>query len=52
MTLSVLEGCFPIASLFMCNFFVFYTFGIAFHVAITGEVRNFKLGTDIDRNKS
>ena len=52
MTLSVVEGRFPIASLFMCNFFIFYTFDIAFHVAITGEGRNFKFGTDVDRNKS
>jgi len=34
------------------HFFVFYTFGIAFHVTVTGEDRNFKFGTDVDRNKS
>jgi len=49
MTLSVLEGHFPIASL-LCDFFVFYTFGISFCVAITGEDRNFKFGTDVDCN--
>jgi len=47
MTLSVLEGRFIIACLLMCDFFVFYTFDIAFHVAVMGEDRNFKFSTDI-----
>jgi len=37
MTLNVLEGRFLIVSLFVCDFFVFYTSGIAFRVAVTGE---------------
>jgi len=52
MTLSVLEGRFPIVSLIHKQFFIFYTFGIAYRVAITGEDRNFKFGTDVKRNKS
>jgi len=42
MTLSVLEGCYPIASHFMCNFL--------YCGAIIGEDKNFKCGTDIDCN--
>jgi len=52
MTLSVLEGSFHILSLIICNFFVFYAFGIAFRVAMTGEGRNFKFVTDVDCNTS
>jgi len=37
---------------FSCAIFRIYTFGIAFHVAMTGEDRNFKFGTDVDHNKS
>jgi len=53
MTLSVLEGRFPIESLpFHVRFFIFYTFDIAFCFAVMGKDRNFKFRTDVDRNKS
>jgi len=50
MTLSVLEGRFPIACLFMGDFL--YFIHLAFRLAVRGEGRNFKFGTDVDRNKS
>jgi len=37
---------------FSCAVFQVYTFGIAFHVAITGEDRSFEFDTDVDRSKS
>jgi len=50
MILSVLEGRFPIP--FHVVLVVFYTFGIAFYVVVTGEDRNFKCDTDVYRNIS
>ena len=49
--LSVFEGRFPTASLFTRDY-SYFIFGIAFHVAVMGEDRNFKFGTCVDRTKS
>jgi len=51
MTLSVYEGLFPIESLSYALFRILYIWH-CLSVAVTGEDRNLKFGTDVDRNKS
>jgi len=41
-----LEGRFPVAGFFICDFSYFFYIGIAFCVAIVGEDRNFKFCSD------
>jgi len=52
MTLSVLEGRFPIVSLFMYDFSYFIHLALPFVLVLTGEDGNFKFGTDVDRSNS
>jgi len=51
MSLKVVS-LFPYCKPFRVRFFLFYKYGIAFRVAVTGEDRNFKFSTDVDHNKS